>query len=65
MKASIEELLTYTLEADASDLHLSTDSIPMIRVHGEMKKLDLPPITLESMIEIKENILPIKSPNLL
>ena len=57
MKASIEQLLTYTLEADASDLHLSTDSIPMIRVHGEMKKLDLPKMTLESMIEIKEKIL--------
>jgi len=29
----------------ASDLHLSIDTPPQVRVHGELKRLDLPPLT--------------------
>ena len=36
---SVDELLKYSLDSGASDLHLSTGSIPMIRINGEMKKL--------------------------
>jgi twitching motility protein PilT len=35
-------LLLFTKEAGGSDLHLSAGAIPMVRVHGEMKKLTLP-----------------------
>ena len=35
-------LLLFTKEAGGSDLHLSAGAPPMVRVHGEMKKLTLP-----------------------
>ena len=57
MKTSIEELLGYTLEASASDLHLSTGSKPMVRIHGQIKKLDLPIMDLEAMLAIKNSVL--------
>ncbi len=35
-------LLLFTKEAGGSDLHLSSGAAPMVRVHGEMRKLMLP-----------------------
>lgn len=40
--AGITELLAFGVTNKASDLHLSAGMPPMLRVHGEMKKLDLP-----------------------
>jgi twitching motility protein PilT len=39
---TIRELLQFTADAGASDLHISAGSIPMVRVLGKMKKLNLP-----------------------
>ncbi len=39
---NIHELLKFTVDNGASDLHLSTNSIPMIRVHGTLLQLDMP-----------------------
>ncbi len=36
----IKQLLKYTVEAEASDLHISAGSPIMMRVHGSMKKLN-------------------------
>lgn len=38
----ITELLTYSVENNVSDLHLSASLSPFIRVDGEMRKMDLP-----------------------
>ena len=57
MSTSIKEMLKYTLDAQASDLHLSVGSVPMVRIHGEMKKLQLPKLDLDSMDSIKNEIL--------
>lgn len=38
----ITELLTFCVENKASDLHLSAGMPPMVRVDGEMKKIDMP-----------------------
>ena len=57
MSSTIKEMLKYTLDAKASDLHLSVGSIPMVRIHGEMKKLQLPKLDLDSMTSIKNEIL--------
>jgi twitching motility protein PilT len=40
----IGELLAFGVKNDASDLHLSAGVPPMIRVHGSMKKINLPPL---------------------
>ena len=39
----ITELLAFSVENDASDLHLSTGSPPLIRVDGDVRKLNIPP----------------------
>ena len=45
----IAQLLTFTKKAGGSDLHLSAGSPPMIRVHGEMRRLKLPMMTKEEI----------------
>ncbi len=43
--ATLPELLKTTVELGASDLHLSIDTPPQVRVHGELRRLELPPLT--------------------
>lgn len=40
----ISELLLFMVENNGSDLHLSAGEPPMIRIHGEMRKIDMPPL---------------------
>jgi len=42
---SLPELLKATVEMGASDLHLSIESPPQIRVHGDLVRLDYPALT--------------------
>ncbi len=53
----IDQLLQFTVGNHASDLHLSTGSIPMIRVHGRLLKLDMPETGDEELREGLYNIL--------
>jgi twitching motility protein PilT len=46
---TIQELLKFTSDANASDLHISSGSVPMVRVHGTMRKLNLPKSTPEEV----------------
>lgn len=46
---TIRELLQFTADAGASDLHISAGSVPMVRVYGSMKKLNLPVMTQEEI----------------
>ncbi|MBI65089.1 MAG: twitching motility protein PilT [Candidatus Marinimicrobia bacterium] len=57
MSTSIKQMLAYALEADASDLHLSVGSIPMLRIHGQMQKLQLPVIDKTTMLKIRDEVL--------
>ena len=43
----ISQLLQFSYQQDASDLHISAGEPPMIRVHGDMKKIKMPPLTPE------------------
>jgi twitching motility protein PilT len=42
--ATLPELLQTLVAHNGSDLHITTDTPPQIRVHGHMKRLDLPPL---------------------
>ena len=53
----IKDLLEYSLQSGASDLHLSVGSVPMVRIHGIMKKLQLPILELPVMESIKNEVL--------
>lgn len=41
----IEQLLTTSVEAKASDLHISAGEVPMMRVHGNMTRMEGPALT--------------------
>jgi twitching motility protein PilT len=43
----INNLLKFMVSEKASDLHLSTGLPPMIRQHGDVKKLSVPPLSAE------------------
>jgi len=43
----IAQLLQFAYQQDASDLHISSGEPPMIRVHGDMKKIKAPSLTPE------------------
>ena len=40
----ISELLAFVVKNKASDLHLSSGLPPMIRVHGDVRRINLPPL---------------------
>jgi twitching motility protein PilT len=48
-KPTLDELLRHARAAQASDLHLSTGTVPQMRVHGRLGPLPLPPTTPEEM----------------
>ena len=43
----ITQLLQFAHQQDASDLHISSGEPPMVRVHGDVKKIKVPPLTTE------------------
>ena len=57
MAISVKELLGYALDSGASDLHLSVGNIPMLRIHGEMKKIKSPALDLKAMEKIRDEVL--------
>src|SRR6201994_2857335 len=42
---TLSELLKKMIEMGGSDLHVSTNSPPRVRIHGKLKPLDMPPLT--------------------
>ncbi|MDX8402493.1 MAG: type IV pilus twitching motility protein PilT [Mariprofundaceae bacterium] len=40
----ISELLAFTVKNNASDLHISSGEPPMIRIHGDMTRIKMPPL---------------------
>jgi twitching motility protein PilT len=43
--ATLPELLKTMVDLEGSDLHITTDTPPQIRVHGELQRLGLPELT--------------------
>ena len=46
----VHKLLAFSLQKGASDLHLSAGMPPLIRLHGEMTRLDVPAIPEDEML---------------
>ena len=46
----LNQLLSYSIDSGASDLHLSVGSIPMVRINGTMKPLNLD-VLIQDVIE--------------
>src|SRR5881397_1376205 len=45
MMATLPELLKMTVDLDGSDLHLTTNTPPQVRVNGELRRLQMPELT--------------------
>ncbi len=45
MPPTLVELLKMTVDLEGSDLHLSISSPPQVRVHGKLRRLELPDLT--------------------
>ena len=45
MAVSLIQLLQVMVQNKGSDLHVATNSVPMIRVRGDMMKIEIPPLT--------------------
>ena len=54
----INELLRSLAEREGSDLHLTVGSPPVVRLDGELVRLDMPKITAEDSRRMAEQILP-------
>jgi len=57
MGATLHQLLTTLVERGGSDLHLTTNSPPMIRVDGDLMPLDFPPLTVPETKQLIYSIL--------
>ncbi|MEE4184631.1 MAG: twitching motility protein PilT, partial [Gammaproteobacteria bacterium] len=45
MAVDIAQLLAFSVKNNASDLHLSAGVPPMIRVDGDVKRINMPALT--------------------
>jgi twitching motility protein PilT len=53
----INELLAFSRKNDASDLHLTVGSPPMLRINGEIVQLRVNPLTNDSVISMLYSIM--------
>ena len=55
--AQLDKLFQHMIQQQASDLHLSAGSPPYIRVHGELQRLNMQPLTHEQNMKMFEEIM--------
>ncbi len=54
---TLPELLKTTVEMEGSDLHITTDTPPQVRVHGELVRLALPAMTPSETKQLAYSVL--------
>ncbi|HYY68395.1 MAG TPA: type IV pili twitching motility protein PilT, partial [Terriglobales bacterium] len=57
MAVALSELLKKMIEMSGSDLHITTNSPPQVRVHGHLTPLDLPPLTAAETKQLAYSVL--------
>lgn len=53
----ITQLLAFSVKSKASDLHLSADLPPMIRVHGDVRRLNAEPLSHDDVLAMLYDIM--------
>jgi twitching motility protein PilT len=53
----ITQILTFAVEQGASDLHLSSGEPPMLRINGDIKRLDQAPLSREEVHELAFDVM--------
>jgi twitching motility protein PilT len=55
--ATLPELLKGLVDLNGSDLHITTNSAPQVRIHGKLQPLDLPPLTAADTKQLAYSVL--------
>jgi twitching motility protein PilT len=55
--ATLPELLKTTVELNGSDLHIAIDTPPQVRVHGELQRMQLPPMVASETKQLVYSVL--------
>jgi len=56
--ARIDSYFKFMIDQDASDLHLSTGNQPMLRIHGDLIRVDAPPLEADDLKALVYEIAP-------
>ena len=56
--ARIDSFFKFMMEQKASDLHLSTGNPPMLRIHGDLVRIDAPPLESDDLKALVYEIAP-------
>ena len=56
VSVTMEELLLVTVQEGASDLHITVGEPPMIRLHGDLTPLDMPPLEPADTFRLMQEI---------
>jgi twitching motility protein PilT len=57
MNVTLSDLLKKMLDMSGSDLHITTNSPPQVRVHGHLQPLDMPPLTPSETKQLSYSVL--------
>lgn len=49
VSVQVDDLLQACVENEGSDLHIKSDSPPLVRIHGDLLQLDMDPLTPEEV----------------
>ncbi len=58
MIMDLQELLRFAIEHNASDVHVQAGVSPMLRIAGQMRAVDAPPLTDEQARDFVRSIVP-------
>ena len=53
----LTEMLKFAIQSGASDLHISSGESPMLRIHGDIRRIDMEPLTEEDVHTMVYDIL--------
>ena len=54
---NIGELLEFAVNNDASDLHLSAGLAPMVRIDGDLRRIDAPALDHEAVLDLVTGVM--------
>jgi twitching motility protein PilT len=54
---NLTDLLRILVENQGSDLHLQCDEVPLGRIHGDLGRFEMPPLTEEDMLRLVREVL--------
>jgi twitching motility protein PilT len=57
MVPSVTQLLRFTVEQGASDLHLSAGQPPLLRVHGDLRRVDIPALSHDDVQRLVHEVM--------